>query len=184
MDFVALIVAIHDQFDRADIPHAFGGALALGYVAEPRGTVDIDVNVFLTPDDMNRVTNALAVLGFRPSTPDGDAPPIAGVRFDHPEHPFPVDVFPSLHDRYSHIEQRRKFHPFGRGRDLLPFLSAEDLCVFKLSFSRPKDWVDLQAVVSARPALDIDYIEGQAVALRGPTMYPRVARLRSFLRKP
>jgi len=28
------------------LPHAFGGALALAYYAEPRATVDIDVNVF------------------------------------------------------------------------------------------------------------------------------------------
>src|SRR5262249_14713784 len=29
------------------VPHAFGGALALAYYAEPRATVDIDLNVFL-----------------------------------------------------------------------------------------------------------------------------------------
>jgi hypothetical protein len=30
-----------------DVPHAFGGALALAYHAEPRATIDIDLNVFL-----------------------------------------------------------------------------------------------------------------------------------------
>jgi len=184
MEFVALIVAIHDQLDRAEIAHAFGGALALGYVAEPRGTVDIDLNVFLAPDALGPVTVALEVLGFGRSTANGDAPPIAGIRFDHPDHPFPVDVFPALHERYGEIERRRVFHRFGRDGDVLPFLSAEDLCVFKLSFGRPKDWVDLQAVASFRPELDLDYIQDQLVALRGPTMYPRVARLRSFLRRP
>ena len=29
--------------------------------------------------------------------------------------------------------------------------------------------------------LDVDYIERQLIELRGPTMYPRLARLRSFL---
>lgn len=182
MEFVALIVAVHDQFDEAGIVHAFGGALALGYVAEPRGTVDIDVNVFLPTDEMGRVSAALDPMGFR-RAPAGNEPPIAGIRFGHPQDPFPIDVFPALHERYAEIERRRVFHRFGRGRDVLPFLSAEDLCVFKLSYGRPKDWVDLRAVTTARPSLDVEYIESQAVALRGPTMYPRVARLRWLLRQ-
>lgn len=183
MEFVALIVAIHHRFDRADIVHAFGGALALGYVAEPRGTVDIDVNVFLPTDELDRVVAALDPLGYRRSTPPGEEAPVAGIRFEHQRDPFPVDVFPALHERYAEIERRRVFHRFGRGRDVLPFLSAEDLCVFKLSFGRPKDWVDIRAMAAARPTLDITYIETQAVAIRGPTMYPRVARLRWFLRQ-
>ena len=31
----------------SELPHAFGGALALAYYAEPRSTIDIDVNVFI-----------------------------------------------------------------------------------------------------------------------------------------
>ena len=65
---------------------------------------------------------------------------------------------------------------------MLPFLSAEDLCVFKLSFGRPQDWVDLAAIAAARPSLDVEYVERQVIGLRGPTMYPRVARMRGFLR--
>lgn len=45
-----------------------------------------------------------------------------------------------------------------------------------------KDWVDLAAIADAGPDLDVDYIEEQLVALRGPTMYPDVARLRALLR--
>ncbi len=73
-------------------------------------------------------------------------------------------------------------HPFGPDRRLLPFLSAEDLTLFKLSFGRPKDWVDVTAIAGDRPDLDVDYIERQLVELRGPSMYPRLARLRSLLR--
>lgn len=182
MDFVGLIVEVHTHLDRAEVSHAFGGALALGYIAEPRGTVDIDVNVFLPPGEVDRVADALAPLGYRPPSPTGDLLPIAGLRFVHDTEPFPLDVFPSLHDRYDNAEKRRVFHPFGSRGDELPFLSAEDLCVFKLSFGRPQDWVDLQAVATARPDLDVEYIERQLVELRGPTMYPRVARLRGFLR--
>lgn len=182
MDFVELIVAVHLHLETADITHAFGGALALGYVAEPRGTADIDVNVFLPADDLEPVIAALAPLGYRPVAPSEERVPIAGVRFEHDAEPFPVDVFPSLHERYRETERRRVLHPFGRGGHILPFLSAEDLCVFKLSFGRAKDWVDLAAIADSGQDLDVDYVEEQLVALRGPTMYPEAARLRALLR--
>lgn len=182
MEFVELIVEVHRRFDDAGVSHAFGGALALAYVAEPRGTADIDVNVFMSPDTLEPVIESLASLGYTVEEPAGERPPIAGIRFAHEVEPFPIDVFPSLHDRYREVERRRVRRPFGRGGDVLPFLSAEDLCVFKLSSGRPQDWVDLAAIADARPTLELDYIEEQAVALRGPTMYPEVARLRALLR--
>ncbi|MBA2607772.1 MAG: hypothetical protein H0U92_02410 [Actinobacteria bacterium] len=179
MDLVELVIGVHTTLDAHGLPHAFGGALALTYVAQPRTTIDIDVNVFAPLADLKRVSTALATLDFVPEA--NDHLPIAGVRFRHPVTPFPVDVFLSLSDEYVLIEQRVTTHPFGRADDVLPFLSAEDLCIFKLSFARPKDWIDLAAVVDARPSLDVAYIEEQLVALRGPTMYPRVARLRSLI---
>lgn len=180
MDFVDLIVAVHDHLDAADLPHAFGGALALGYVADPRGTADIDVNVFVPADDLDLIAQALEPLGFR-RPPDSTVTPVAGVRFVHTEEPFPLDVFPSLDERYELIARRVVRHPFGRGEDELPFLSAEDLCLFKLSFGRPQDWVDLRSIANARPDLDLAYIEEQLIALRGRSMYPRLARFRGYV---
>lgn len=181
MDFVVLIVSVHDHLDGAGIGHAFGGALALGYVAEPRGTVDIDINVFVPTARLDEVTTALEPAGFRPPDEVAAGPPVAGIRFTHASEPFPLDVFPSLDERYSDVERRVVRHPFGRGDDVLPFLSAEDLCVFKLAFNRPRDWVDLAAVARARPDLDLDVVSDLLLALRGPTMHPRLARFRALL---
>jgi len=185
MEFVDLIVTVHQQLDDAGIAHAFGGALSLGYAAEPRGTKDIDVNVFVGPERMPEVERALSAIGFRRGPDDGEhqVVPAAGVRLEHDADPFPIDVFCSLDDRYDEIQRRVTTHPFGRNDEILPFLSPEDLCVFKLSFNRAKDWLDLAAIARARPELDVDLIEELVVALRGPTMYPRVARLRSLLRR-
>ncbi|MDQ2650365.1 MAG: hypothetical protein M3Z03_12540 [Actinomycetota bacterium] len=179
MQFVELIVAVHDHLRAADLPHAFGGALALAFVAEPRGTADIDVNVFT--EELDEVTSALLPLRYSPIEIDRPVP-IAGIRFAHPVEPFPIDVFPSLHERYEEAARRIVHHPFGPQGRVLPFLSGEDLCVFKLSFGRAKDWVDLAAIVDSGLEIDIAYIEEQLVALRGPSMYPEVARLRSLLR--
>jgi hypothetical protein len=57
------IVAIHERFEQDAVAHAFGGALALAYYAEPRATDDIDVNVFLAPADFPAIERALAPLG-------------------------------------------------------------------------------------------------------------------------
>jgi hypothetical protein len=175
-DLDELVQDLHVVLDAAGFDHAFGGALALGQIIDPRGTVDVDVNVFVEPSAMDRVGASLEPLGFEPST---DELPIAGVRFRSSVDPFPIDVFPSLDERYREIQARTVEGSIGT-RGPLPFLSATDLCVFKLSFGRPQDWVDLSKLAKAEPGLDVDVVEDLLVALRGPTMYPRVARLRAF----
>src|SRR5947207_14799661 len=57
------VVALDKALHRADIPHAFGGALALAYYAEPRATIDVDVNVFVSVDRWPEVAAALSPLG-------------------------------------------------------------------------------------------------------------------------
>src|SRR6185295_6284205 len=57
------VVALHHALARAGVAHAFGGALALAYYAEPRTTVDVDVNVFVTVDHADDVAAALGPLG-------------------------------------------------------------------------------------------------------------------------
>ena len=162
--------------------HAFGGALALAYYAEPRGTVDVDVNVFVPFERAPEIVAGVEDLGFTPAEPPDRWLPIAGVRLVQADDPAMLDLFFSIDERYDEIAERVRRFPFGAESVELPFLSADDLVVFKLSFGRDKDWVDLRRLVAARPVLDLDYIERQLVGLRGPTMYPRLARLRREIR--
>ncbi len=55
------VTAIDDAL--AVVPHAFGGALALAYYAEPRATIDIDLNVFVPAERFADVLTPLAGLG-------------------------------------------------------------------------------------------------------------------------
>lgn len=183
MSLVSLVLDVHRALEGASHPHAFGGALALALVAEPRGTIDVDVNVFVPVDQVDAVSDALAAIDLRPEQAADHWMPMAGIRYRRPAGPFAVDVFLSLEDSYTEIRSRCIRHPFGPEREPLPFLSAEDLALFKLSFGRDKDWVDLRAIANARPALDVGYVERQLLALRGPTMHPRLARLRALLRE-
>jgi len=182
VSLVGLVVDVHRRLSEESLPHAFGGALALAYVAEPRGTVDVDVNVFRPANEIGTILTVLAGIGLQPEREEGNWLPAAGIRVRRSADPYPVDVFPSLDERYAEIEQRRQRHRFGDGGVVLPFLSAEDLALFKLSFGRDKDWMDLRAMATARPDLDVEYVERQLIGLRGPAMYPRLARLRSLLR--
>src|SRR6478609_6580639 len=57
------VIAIDRGLADAKIDHAFGGALALAYYAEPRATIDIDVNLFVAASEQERVLSALSPLG-------------------------------------------------------------------------------------------------------------------------
>ena len=179
MSLPAAVVAVHEVLVAGAVSHAFGGALALAYHAEPRGTVDIDVNVFAPSVD--DAEGHLARLGYQREAMDTEPLPIAGIRFRRTTDPFPVDLFHSLDPAYEEIEARVQRVPFGPDRIEIPILSAEDLVMFKLSFGRDQDWVDLRRVCQAQPDLDVGYVERQLLHLRGPHMHPRLTRLRSLL---
>lgn len=166
------IVAVHEALSAASIPHAFGGALALAWCTQQaRGTVDIDVNVFVAPSRARDVVRAL---------PEGVAwseVDLAAIARDGQVRLWwertPVDLFFNTTDFHERAAARCRREPF-LGRDL-PFLSCRDLAVFKAFFNRTRDWADLEAMHDAG-TLDVDGTAGVLVRLLG-TDDERVARL-------
>ncbi|MDE0235732.1 MAG: hypothetical protein OXN95_00735 [bacterium] len=60
MKLVEQVVDLHRALDDADIPHAFGGALALAWCTQQAiGTIDIDLNLFVNVDEIERALAAL-----------------------------------------------------------------------------------------------------------------------------
>ena len=57
------VTAIHQALEKAKVPHAIGGALALAYYAEPRATIDVNINVFVHTDQWPVIRDTLAPLG-------------------------------------------------------------------------------------------------------------------------
>ena len=178
-----LVVELHDTLEGHGVGHAFGGALALVQYAEPRGTVDIDLNVATEFADRTAVVRILAEAGFRPLDPEETWLPAAGARFAKAGELATLDVFFAFDEYHAEVIRRARAFPFvaSSGTFELPFLAPCDLVVMKLSFNRPKDWVDVGAMVEAGTPLDVDYITDRLVRFRGPTMYPRTARLRRML---
>ena len=54
-----LAVKVCGMLRSAGIEHAMGGALALGFYAEPRGTYDLDLNVFVAAEEADEALHVL-----------------------------------------------------------------------------------------------------------------------------
>jgi hypothetical protein len=133
-------------------PHAFGGALALAYYAEPRSTIDIDVNVFVPATRFPEVAEPLVRLGAAADVPavvetvgrDGQV----RIMWDDT----PIDLFFSYDPFHDAAGRNCRRVPFGD--TTIPVLGAEHLVVAKVVFDRPRDWVDIEAMLDAGTSLD------------------------------
>ena len=168
------ILALASALTAADIPYAFGGALALAYATEePRGTRDIDVNVFVAPSEAERCFEAL------PPDVSWSAADVAAVARDEQVRLWwddtPVDLFFAAHEVH-HRAGRRAVAVDLAGRPIR-VLDAVDLATFKVLFDRSKDWVDIEAMVDSG-ALDLAATAEQVHELLGED--DRVARLRAL----
>lgn len=151
------VVAIDERLSRARIAHAFGGALALAYYAEPRATIDVDVNVFTPPDRHAAVLTALSPLG----VDDRGTDPSAVERDGQSRWWWgrtPIDLFFAYDP--IHEQMRDAIHTVPFGDDRIPILAPEHLVVCKAVFDRPKDWLDIEQVLVLNERLDHDEIRG------------------------
>jgi hypothetical protein len=162
----------------SDIPHAFGGALALAYYAEPRATIDIDLNLFVPPERMVEVTQPLRSLGI--ASVDRDMAALvqrdgqARVMWDET----PVDLFFAYDPFHDSAGAARRVVPFGD--HTIHILAVEHLIVCKVVFNRPKDWVDIDAVLADGTEPDTAEVLRWAGRLVGDED-PRFARIVSVL---
>jgi hypothetical protein len=146
------MLAVHDALRTAGLPHAIGGAIALGYCTlEARGTQDVDINVFVTPSRAREVFAALPD-GVRVTARDLEVAERDGqvrLLWDAT----PIDVFFSVLPFHDEVE--RNIRQVSFGDSTIPVLDCTGLAVFKAMFARPRDWVDIEAMVEAR-SLDVD----------------------------
>lgn len=179
LGLTAKIERLHRALHHAELPHAFGGALALAFcVEEPRATKDIDLNVFIGVD---RVPDLLAALPAQVRLTVAD---IARLEHDAQTRAWwdqtPIDLFLSNHPFHRHAESNRRTVAFA-AIDKLPVLACTDLAVFKAFFARPKDAVDVAAMVTAG-VLDLAALERTVGALLGDAeRLPFFTRVRDFV---
>jgi hypothetical protein len=169
------MVALHQHLRTAGIDHAFGGALALAWCTQQaRGTIDLDLNVFVGPERADEMLAALPD-GIVASAQDREALRRVGqarLWWNRT----PLDVFLNTTDFHEELATRLRWEPFV-GVDL-PFLACEDLAVFKVFFNRTKHWADLEAMRDAG-TLDTPTIAGVLATFLGNDD-ERIARLLSL----
>lgn len=160
-------LAIARAFDQAGVPYALGGALALGAHGVPRGTLDVDVNVFVDEARLPGVLERLRDLGVEidlaaalaRAKQDGMCVGRwAGMR---------IDVFvPSI--PFSHEAGRTRVQLGDPSGGDVWFLSAEAIAIFKLLFFRPKDLADLERLSAVQGSdLDRAYVRRWIVEMMG-----------------
>ena len=178
ISLVDRILTIHQLLDKADVGHAFGGALALAYcTGEPRATRDIDINIFLPAEQVSVVQKALhSVIGFTDSQlkyleAEGQTRVFWGET--------PVDLFFNVSDLHQHMSLKTS-QGILNGVEI-PVLSAEFLAIFKVMFNRTKDWADLEAMVE-EGSFNHDFVVSQLVDLLG-AQDARIERLSRLVAK-
>jgi hypothetical protein len=176
---VEKLFAIHDALSERGFAHAFGGAIALAYcVEEPRGTRDLDVNIFVDASEAETVLDGLPE-GVRVRKRD-----VVQVERDGQSrldwNGTPIDVFLNKVPLHEEVASSVIWVPL-EGREA-PVLDCASLAIFKALFDRTKDWADLEAVAAATPG-DIEAAAARIAALVGPGD-PAVRRLEALLSPP
>ena len=178
MNLTERVLALHRALEDAGVPHAFGGAIALAYATlNPRGTNDIDCNVFVPAENPSP---AIAALPAGIKRPRGLAARIARdgqVRLWWDD--TPVDLFfdyAPIHEQAAKNVRRVEFDGVE-----LPVLGPIELVVFKVMFDRSLDWADVEAAIEAG-TVDMDAVRAALGTLLEPDD-PRLERLADLERR-
>lgn len=165
-DAFAIAARLATALDEAGVPHAIGGAIACGLWGDPRGTYDVDINLFVDPEGLERALDVLEQAGVvldreaaRRADQEGDVIVgwCEGMR---------IDLFtPSIPFSWEAMTTRVRMEgPLGPAT----YLSAEATTVFKLLFFRSKDLVDIEKLVAVQGSdLDTAYVRRWMVDMMG-----------------
>lgn len=148
------VIAIDVELTRQKIDHAYGGAIALAYYAEPRATIDIDINIFLEPAKSDAVIGVLGGLGATNNIDRSQVERDGQTRVWWGRNP--IDIFFSYDPFHEAMRKRSRSVVFGETR--IPVLGPEHLVICKAIFGRPKDWIDIEQVFVGEEILDGDEI--------------------------
>lgn len=175
-ELAARIVEVDELLASLAVRHQFGGAIALAWYRNPRATSDIDLNVTLPPEEANPVLSALRHIGVSVGSEqrhriaeDGQARLTWGASY--------LDLFFATLDLHEEMAERARVVEFGP--TTIPILAPEDLVICKAVFDRPKDWVDIEAMVAWGTKIERVVVLGWIEELlgAGSAAYERLAGL-------
>jgi hypothetical protein len=146
------VVVLHRALAKSRMAHAFGGAIALAYwTQDPRGTSDIDLNIFIPAEAAGRALGKLPEGVVQPAGTEQAIARDGQIRLWWDE--TPVDLFFNYADVHEDAARHRRTVPFAGTR--IPVLGPVELAIFKVRFDRTQDWADIEAMLVAG-TLDLD----------------------------
>ena len=153
---VEKILALSEALNNSEFDYAFGGALALAFhVEEPRGTRDIDVNIFASVGDGERVCQVLPQAIVCAPADLVELQRSGQVRLFWGD--TPIDIFLSTTEFHRVVLANLASGLLGNIE--IPILGATELAVFKAFFNRTKDWADIEAMVECNSVQIVDVVD-------------------------
>lgn len=169
----AVVERLLGVLETSGVPYAFGGAIALAAWSEPRATADVDVILWIDPNEIDRAIELVRRAGVE--VDDIAARTAAAQRgmFAGRIGATRVDVFVPSIPFYDEAARRRVRTTIADRPAWVH--SAEVLAVFKMLFFRPKDLIDVERMIAVRgPSFDRGFVRASLVEMLGDD--PRIAK--------
>jgi hypothetical protein len=154
---------------------------ALGFWAQPRGTLDVDVTLFISPNHPSTCVRLLQQIGCELVASDALASLAEHGYCQVTFHGRRLDVFLSIVPFYEQGRLRRVKVKL-EGSPVMIW-EAETLCVFKMMFFRRRDLADVEQILRTQgEKLDRQWIAAQLVTLYG-NRDPRIAEWKELVQE-
>ena len=147
-----------DRFDEDGLPYAMGDALALGAWGVPRTTTDVDVSVFVSERELNRLLDSVERAGAVVDRAKAHRSVARAGLFVAFFGRTRIDLFIAHHPWHAEMQRRRVSLPTPDGQPRW-FLSLEDTALARLLYARPKDVLDLERLFAVQAGhIDLAYL--------------------------
>ena len=180
-NLLAPLIALQRLLARFDDQGLVIGGVAASLLGKPRLTADVDAVMLVSTDDLPRLIQAAAQEGLTTRITDAEAFARRNrvLLLQHQETGIGVDISLGMLPFEVEAVERGILHSLGEVSIRLP--TPEDLVIFKAVAHRPKDLLDIQAIIASHPDLDRvrieDWTRQFAQALDMPELWDDIAKL-------
>lgn len=177
----APVAAIQRLIEKYDDQGIIIGGVAASLLGQPRLTADADALLLLSIDEVPRLIALAEAEGLHPRLPDAVdfARRSRVVLLRHTESGIDVDI--SLGLLPFEVEAVERSQEYRAGSVTVRLPTPEDLIILKAVAHRPKDMLDIEAVITANPYLDKErigyWVQQFAELLEMPELWTDVEKL-------
>lgn len=177
----APLAALQRLLSRFDERGVVIGGVAIGLLGKPRMTVDIDAVFLLSVNDIPKLLQVAREEGIEPRIESAEAFARKNrvLLLRHVESGINIDLSLGILPFEEEMVERSTIHKVGKLSIRLP--TPEDMIILKAVAHRPKDLLDIQAIVDCHPNLDHarieQWVKSFAEALETPELWGDIKSL-------